>query len=130
MTEPHGVHRVHYHHRTQHTLQLLTASILAYSKKRSYEDYKPRRTADIWTSREELIAYEDALKLDAEVDDLMNDGRAKRDVSIEPENIGGKVFLISVEHMLNLERQTETGDSFGIVRLGRSSKPFTRPGNS
>jgi hypothetical protein len=37
------------------------------------------------------MAYEDALKLEAEVDDLMNDGRVRKDASVEPENIGGKV---------------------------------------
>lgn len=93
MIEPCGTYCVHCHHRTQYTSQLLTASILAYSKKRNYEDYKARRTADIWATREELIVYEDALKLEAEVDDLLNDGRGKKDGSIEPVTIGGKVHF-------------------------------------
>jgi Fanconi-associated nuclease 1 len=71
---------------------LLTASILAYSKKRNYEDYKAHRTVDIWDSREELIAYEDALKLEAEVDNLMNDGGGRRG-SAEPGTVGGRVLL-------------------------------------
>jgi Fanconi-associated nuclease 1 len=71
----------------------LTASILAYSKKRNYEDYKALRTADIWASREELIAYEKALRLEAEIDDLeMNDGRGKKDTSVEPGITGGNVL--------------------------------------
>jgi hypothetical protein len=70
---------------------LLTTSILAYSKRRNYEDYKARRTADIWASREELIAYEDGLKLEAEIDIPMNDG-GRKDTSIEPETIRGKAL--------------------------------------
>ncbi|KAF9792817.1 VRR-NUC domain-containing protein [Thelephora terrestris] len=77
-----------YYRSTQYTTQLLTASILAYSKKRNYEDYKAHRTADIWDSREELIAYEDALKLEAEVDNLMNDGGGRRSTSAEPGTVG------------------------------------------
>ena len=94
---PHGIHHTnHHHHRTQYTTQLLTASILVYSKKRSYEDYKARRTADIWTSRKELIAYEDALVLDAEIDDLASDGGNKKDMSVEPGVAGGKAFFFAV----------------------------------
>jgi len=70
----------------------LTTSILAYSKKRNYEDYKARRTTDIWASREELIAYEKALKLDAEIDNLANDGKGRKDTSVEPGTVGGKVL--------------------------------------
>ena len=91
MIGPCGAYCAHYHHRTQYTPQLLTTSILAYSKRRNYEDYKARRTADIWASREELIAYEDALKLEAEVDDIISDGGGRKDTSTEPEIISGKV---------------------------------------
>jgi len=72
----------------------LTTSILAYSKRRNYEDYKAYRTADIWASREELITYEKALWLEAEIDDLMNDGRGKKDTSPEPGTVGGKVLCL------------------------------------
>jgi hypothetical protein len=72
----------------------LTASILVYSKKRNYEDYKAHRTVDIWTSREELIAYENALKLEAEIEDLVSDRRGKKDTSVEPGTVGGKAFCL------------------------------------
>ena len=76
----------------------MTTSILAYSKKRNYEDYKAHRTADIWASREELIAYEKALKLDAEIDDLANDGKGK-DTSVEPGTVGGKVLRFCLRNV-------------------------------
>jgi len=72
----------------------LTASILVYSKKRNYEDYKARRTADIWASREELIAYENALRLEAEIDDLVSDVRGKKDTSVEPGTVGGNMLCL------------------------------------
>lgn len=89
-----GVHYVNHYHRTQYTTQLLTASILVYSKKRNYEDYKAHRTADIWASREELIAYEDALKLEADIDDPVSDGRGKKDTSIESGTVGGNILYL------------------------------------
>ena len=89
---PHYVRHPNRRDRTQYTTQLLTASILVYSKKRSYEDYKAHRTVDIWTSREELIAYEKALRLDAEIDELVNDGRWKKETSIEPGTVRGEVI--------------------------------------
>lgn len=72
----------------------MTASILVYSKKRNYEDYKARRTADIWASREELIAYENALRLEAEIDDLVSDVRGKKDTSVEPGTVGGNMLCL------------------------------------
>ena len=92
MVGPRGVHHAHYHCRTQYTIQLLTTSILAYCRKQTYEDYKAQRTADIWTSRDELIAYEDALKLEAEVDGMMNDGRGREGTPVETGNARGKVL--------------------------------------
>lgn len=115
MTESSGICCVHCRHSTQYTFQLLTASILAYSKKRNYGDYKARRTAGIWASREELIAYEDALKLEAEVDDPTTDGRGRKDTPIEPGAIGDKLlFPLLVEHVLNFEGQTGTRNLFAI----------------
>lgn len=89
-----GVYRANPYHRTQFTTQLLTASILAYSKKRNYEDYKACRTANIWASQEELIAYENALKLEAEIDDLVSDGKGKKDTSVKPGTIGGNMLCL------------------------------------
>jgi Fanconi-associated nuclease 1 len=75
----------------------LTASILAYSGRRKYADYKAHRTTNIWANREDLIAYEKALKFEAEIDELeANDLRAKsvgksspRDTPIETGAVGG-----------------------------------------
>jgi len=87
-----GVYRANRYHRKQYTTQLLTASILVYSKRRNYEDYKACRTVDIWASQEELIAYEKALKLEAEIDDFVSDGKGKKDTSVEPGIIGGNML--------------------------------------
>jgi len=99
------LHPTNYTRRTQYTTQLLTASILVYSKKRNYEDYKAHRT-NIWASREELIAYEDALRLEAEIDDLVNDGRGK-DTFIEPGAIGSNVFTSSFGNYAEIRRIDE-----------------------
>jgi hypothetical protein len=78
----------------------LATSILAYSKKRSYEDYKAHRTTDIWASREELIAYEKALRLESEIDDLeVNDGRGRKDMSVEPGTVGGNVLCFCLRNI-------------------------------
>lgn len=50
---------------------MLTAAILSTAKKREYAKYTYTRTADIWPTREDLIAYEEALALEAEVDLLL-----------------------------------------------------------
>lgn len=100
---PHCVPHTNCHDRTQYTTQLLTTSILAYSKKRSYEDYTAHRTTDIWESREELISYENALRLEAEIDDLAADGRGK-DASVEPGAVKSKSPLfLSPKHVLNFD---------------------------
>jgi len=93
---PHNTHHANFHCRTQYTTQLLTASILAYSKKWNYEDYKAHRTADIWTSRDELIAYEKALMLEAEIDNLMNDRMGRKGMSVKPGAVGGNVLCLHV----------------------------------
>lgn len=50
---------------------MLTESILAYAQKRSYTSYKYSRTGDIWPSRADLLAYEDALEKEALVDEIL-----------------------------------------------------------
>lgn len=57
--------------RTQQVTSLLTESILAYAQKRSYTPYKYSRTANIWFSRADLLAYEDALEKEALVDEIL-----------------------------------------------------------
>lgn len=113
MIEPCSTRCIHCRHRTQYTFQLLTTSILAYSKKRNYEDYKARRTADIWANREELIAYEDALKLEAEIDDLTNEGRERNETSIAPETIGGNVLCCCQQTCAELSRTGEGKKAIG-----------------
>ncbi|KAI0780638.1 hypothetical protein BD413DRAFT_619127 [Trametes elegans] len=76
-----------YFRSTQHTPDLLTPALLQRAKKWSYATYAHTRTPDIWRSREELLAYEQALKIEAEVDELLDNsynvrgGRAGRDRS-------------------------------------------------
>ncbi|CDO73570.1 hypothetical protein BN946_scf185014.g40 [Trametes cinnabarina] len=60
-----------YFRSTQHTSELLTPALLARAKKRAYPTYPYARTPDIWRTRAELLAYEDALAVEAEVDALL-----------------------------------------------------------
>lgn len=60
-----------YFRHTQHSPELLTPAILARAKKRSYANYLYQRTANIWATRDDLLAYEQALELEAEVDTLL-----------------------------------------------------------
>ncbi|EGN95749.1 hypothetical protein SERLA73DRAFT_76815 [Serpula lacrymans var. lacrymans S7.3] len=57
---------------TQHAQTLLTSSILCQAKKRCYPAYAWSRTPDIWPSREALMAYEEALELEAQVDAIFD----------------------------------------------------------
>ncbi|TFK54629.1 hypothetical protein OE88DRAFT_1653035 [Heliocybe sulcata] len=56
---------------TQYSPTLLTESILAKARKRIYNSVGYIRTRDIWLTREELLAYENALFLEAQVDELL-----------------------------------------------------------
>lgn len=58
-------------YRTQQVTSLLTESILAYAHKRSYTSYQYSRTHDIWSSRADLLAYEEALANEALVDEIL-----------------------------------------------------------
>ncbi|KAI0672928.1 hypothetical protein C8Q78DRAFT_1122510 [Trametes maxima] len=60
-----------YFRSTQYTPELLTPALLSRAKKRAYATYPYARTADIWRSRAELLAYEDPLRVEAEVDALL-----------------------------------------------------------
>ncbi|KAI0647353.1 VRR-NUC domain-containing protein [Trametes meyenii] len=60
-----------YFRSTQYTPELLTPALLSRSKKRVYAAYPYARTTDIWRSRAELLAYEEALRIEAEVDALL-----------------------------------------------------------
>ncbi|KAL1944729.1 hypothetical protein VTO73DRAFT_3159 [Trametes versicolor] len=61
-----------YFRSTQHTPELLTPAVLARAKKWKFAEYVYARTPDIWRTRAELLAYEDALAVEAEVDDLLD----------------------------------------------------------
>lgn len=50
---------------------MLTEAILAHTKKRNYPHYKYARRADIWTTREALMEYEEALAIEARVDSIL-----------------------------------------------------------
>ena len=78
-----------YFRNTIHTPDMLTSAVLAAAKKRSYANYPFVRTADIWASRQDLIAYEGALAIEAKVDQLLegttfNTGRGRSTVSKTP----------------------------------------------
>ncbi|OBZ69278.1 hypothetical protein A0H81_10732 [Grifola frondosa] len=58
--------RVHlvYFRSTQQVSTLLTPCILTRAHKRSYASYLFARTANIWSSRDELLEYEEAIDLE------------------------------------------------------------------
>ncbi|KAI0723944.1 hypothetical protein C8T65DRAFT_714858 [Cerioporus squamosus] len=60
-----------YFRSTQHSPDMLTSAILSRAKKRSYAEYPYQRTPGIWATREDLLAYEEALVIEAEVDVLL-----------------------------------------------------------
>jgi fanconi-associated nuclease 1 len=56
---------------TELSPKLMNASILSRFQKRFYPMYAHKRTTDIWTSREALLQYEEALEMQSKVDELM-----------------------------------------------------------
>lgn len=65
-----------YFRSTQYAEDLLTPALLARAKKREYAAYACTRTSDIWPTREDLLAYEEALEIEAKVDALLDGGTA------------------------------------------------------
>ncbi|KAI0822847.1 VRR-NUC domain-containing protein [Trametes gibbosa] len=61
-----------YFRSTQFTPELLTPALLARARKWAFAEYDYKRTPDIWRTRAELLAYEDALRTEAEVDELLD----------------------------------------------------------
>ncbi|KAL5511287.1 hypothetical protein ACEPAH_4503 [Sanghuangporus vaninii] len=79
-------HRLHiiYFRSTEHPTSLLTPALLRRCRKRYYPLYTYVRTRGIFTSREALIAYEEALRMEAAVD-LMLEGNI--DVELAEQHI-------------------------------------------
>lgn len=85
-----------YFRSTQYTPDILTPAILTRAKKRAYAAYTYTRTTDIWLTREDLLAYEEALAIEAEVDALLESpsaanstGRGRSTASRTPALMGG-----------------------------------------
>ena len=57
--------------RTEHPTTILTPALLRFCKKRIYPIYQYVRSKGIFSSREALIAYEEALRLEAAVDAML-----------------------------------------------------------
>lgn len=57
---------------SMYTTTLMTPAILSSAKKRTYVAYDYRRTPNIWSTREDLIAFEEAIKLEADLDALLD----------------------------------------------------------
>lgn len=55
---------------------MLTQAILARCKKRNFAEVSYERTAAIWQSREDLLRYEAALAMEAEIDEIWGGGSA------------------------------------------------------
>ena len=92
--------------RTEHPTSLLTPALLRRCRKRYYPLYTYVRTTEIFPSREALIAYEEALRMEAAVD-MMLEGTI--DVEIAQEHIdawargreGKSLDLIPPPHTLS-----------------------------
>ena len=70
--------------RTEHPTSLLTPALLRRCRKRYYPLYRYIRTTEIFSSREVLIAYEEALRMEAAID-MMLEGTI--DVEVAQEHI-------------------------------------------
>ena len=57
---------------TEYTETLLTSALLTRFRKRFYPSYEYTRTADIWRTRDDLLAYEEALELEALVGGMID----------------------------------------------------------
>ncbi|EJD02252.1 uncharacterized protein FOMMEDRAFT_147288 [Fomitiporia mediterranea MF3/22] len=79
-------HRLHiiYFRSTEHPTSLLTPALLRRCRKRYYPLYTYVRTTEIFTSREALISYEEALRMEAAID-LMLEGNI--DVELAEQHI-------------------------------------------
>ncbi|KAF7986651.1 hypothetical protein HWV62_26482 [Athelia sp. TMB] len=69
-------HRINliYFRSTIHAPSLLTPAILSKSNKRYYALYESKRTPDIWATRQDLLDYEEALRLEADIVALLDGG--------------------------------------------------------
>ncbi|KAF9532855.1 VRR-NUC domain-containing protein [Crepidotus variabilis] len=58
---------------TEHPTDLLQPALLSIFKKWNYPQYISKRTPDVWISREELLEYEQALELNALLDEILDE---------------------------------------------------------
>ena len=70
--------------RTEHPTSLLTPALLRRCRKRYYPLYSYIRTTEIFSSRGALIAYEEALRMEAAID-MMLEGTI--DIEVAQEHI-------------------------------------------
>ena len=66
------LHVIYFRSSDHPTGTLLLPAILTRFKKRTYADYTPKRNKCIWSSREELLEYEQALELRMVLDEAVN----------------------------------------------------------
>jgi Fanconi-associated nuclease 1 len=72
---------------------ILLPLILARSKKRKYPVYEATRTIDVFTSRDALIRYEDALRVEDEIEKASNnDSKSRFDKAKKVFEISQTVF--------------------------------------
>ncbi|KAI9248276.1 hypothetical protein BDA99DRAFT_232249 [Phascolomyces articulosus] len=65
----HRVHLVYYRLTVLEEENPMTAAILARISRRNYPDYVTCRTTTVWTSRDDLLAYEQALKVELQFEE-------------------------------------------------------------
>ena len=110
---------------TEHTQTLLTPALLTRFRKRSYPFYSYTRTPNIWSTREDLLAYESALQLEASVlglidrsvDGIRKEGSSgplvERDLAHDPID---KVHLstpVTEQNKENLREEEATSENDG-----------------
>lgn len=56
---------------------ILLPLILSRSKKRKYPDYPATRSVEVFSSRDHLLAYEQALQLEADIEKALSEGETR-----------------------------------------------------
>ena len=114
--------------RTEHPTAILTPALLRFCRKRIYPSYVYVRTKDIFTSREMLIAYEEALRMEAAVDALL-EGEADEDLVSEEMDVWAaqRGREASIQPPLRAKSSSSTHSSRGKENIHAQSRSGSQP---
>ena len=95
---------------TEWTEKSLTTVILSRTMKRNFASYCVARTANIFPTREALLDYEAAIKLQAQVDELLADGGAEalqkvHDIFVAAQPLWEEMAAVEAERMRNTSQE-------------------------